>query len=387
MNRTWLLIFLVIFACSNPESSPEKSHQNVQDERFKAQLAQKDKELALQKEELEILKNKLEKDDEIPLSALYKQVKSSVFTIYTSNEIGIAQGTAFTISSDGLALSNYHVFEKASEAIAINEYDQKFMITEIIDFDQELDYVLFRLGATSQMPYVPIASQGANIGDECFTVGNPKGLTQTLSNGIISSYRQQSQLLQITSEITNGSSGGPLFNKRGEVIGITSGGLGEANLNFAVNIASIPLGSYLLENRHSENNGNGLANNKAKNSRDLILSYYEVLFNKEWHLLEAKYAQEMKRYFSEFNINRHEAIKASQVYYEKFEVKSVDFDIRWDSFKVTPLKQGTKVEFLMDYSIERQDKSKPSSFLLEMIIEFNDDGKIYSIYENILRKV
>lgn len=79
------------------------------------------------------------------------------------------------------------------------------------------------------------------VGEECFTIGNPKGLNQTLSKGIVSGYRDFNKLIQTTTEITHGSSGGPLFNKKGEVIGITTSGLGEANLNFAINIKEIPL--------------------------------------------------------------------------------------------------------------------------------------------------
>lgn len=77
-----------------------------------------------------------------------------------------------------------------------------------------------------------------------FAIGNPKGLESTLSTGIVSSIRSSDHLIQTTAEITHGSSGGPLFNMKGEVIGITSAGLGEANLNFAVDIRSLNLSGY-----------------------------------------------------------------------------------------------------------------------------------------------
>lgn len=87
-----------------------------------------------------------------------------------------------------------------------------------------------------------------NIGEESFTVGNPQGLTQTLSKGIISGFRENRKYIQTTTEITYGSSGAPLFNRNGEVIGITTGGFGEANLNYAINIKEVPLSNLTNEN-------------------------------------------------------------------------------------------------------------------------------------------
>jgi len=64
-------------------------------------------------------------------------------------------------------------------------------------------------------------------------------LSQTLSTGIISGFREDGNLIQTTAEITYGSSGGALFNKRGEVIGMTTSGFGNASLNFAINIKNV----------------------------------------------------------------------------------------------------------------------------------------------------
>ena len=79
------------------------------------------------------------------------------------------------------------------------------------------------------------------IGEDVFSIGNPRGLESTLSKGIVSAIRANNSLIQMTTEITHGSSGGPLLNMKGEVVGITSAGLGEANLNFAVNINALQL--------------------------------------------------------------------------------------------------------------------------------------------------
>lgn len=86
-----------------------------------------------------------------------------------------------------------------------------------------------------------------NVGEDVFAIGNPKGLEHTLSKGIVSSYRENNTMIQTTTEITHGSSGGPLFNMQGEVIGITTSGVGEANLNFAMNIQILDLIEFTQE--------------------------------------------------------------------------------------------------------------------------------------------
>ena len=83
------------------------------------------------------------------------------------------------------------------------------------------------------------------IGEGVFAIGNPEGLEQTLSNGIISSYREDKTYIQTNTAITHGSSGGPLFNMKGEVIGIISLGKQEGSLFFALSILKIPYSSCI----------------------------------------------------------------------------------------------------------------------------------------------
>src|SRR5262249_3421737 len=87
------------------------------------------------------------------------------------------------------------------------------------------------------------------IGDEVYVVGNPEGLEGTFSQGIISSLRGN-DYIQITAPISHGSSGGPVLNKNGEVIGVAVGLIEEGqNLNFAIPVSKL---TQLL-NRKSDN--------------------------------------------------------------------------------------------------------------------------------------
>ncbi|MBT6836728.1 MAG: trypsin-like serine protease, partial [Bacteroidetes bacterium] len=120
----------------------------------------------------------------------------------------------------------------------------------IIEADKEYDYIIFKIKSPKNyvFDYVKYSEQVLNIGENVFAIGNPLGLEKTLSKGIISGYRgDDNELIQTDTDVTHGSSGGPLFNMRGEVLGITSMVLksGGANLNFAISIELLDLERFL----------------------------------------------------------------------------------------------------------------------------------------------
>ena len=179
------------------------------------------------------------------LSSLYEKYKKSVFVIYTYDGKNSYQGTGFFISKEGTAISNYHVFKGTTKGLEVikTHNNNEFKIIDVLKYDEKLDYIIFNVNIQNDFNCqpIPISSEKSIIGEDVFAIGNPLGLENTLSKGIISGYRENNNYIQTTTEITNGSSGGPLMNMRGEVVGITTSGFGEANLNFAVNINSIPL--------------------------------------------------------------------------------------------------------------------------------------------------
>jgi endonuclease G len=178
------------------------------------------------------------------LQELFKKYKPAVFIINTYNGVENFQGSGFFISPNGIGISNYHVFkgtQKGLERIKL-ESGEEFKISEIIEANEEYDYIIFKVGSYASKNYFRIAPVLSEVGEDVFSIGNPKGLEHTLSRGIISGYRgENKKIIQTTTEITHGSSGGPLINMKGEVIGITTSGFGEANLNFAINMNAILL--------------------------------------------------------------------------------------------------------------------------------------------------
>ncbi|MDG1037234.1 MAG: trypsin-like peptidase domain-containing protein [Crocinitomicaceae bacterium] len=378
-----LSIFSIISCNQQPNNELEQSEKRHQEELHQKQteLELKEKELQLKEKELQLLEQSIENEPE-ELKDIYNNVKSSVYLVYTKNEEGFSQGSAFMVSSNGIAVSNYHVFKNASGAILYNELEQEFLITEVLDLNEEEDFIVFRVGeGTTNLPFVKLSRSMPDIGEECFAVGNPKGLTQTLSTGIISSFRDNKRLLQTTTEITNGSSGGPLFNRKGEAIGITTSGIGEANLNFAINIESLELEKFI--NQNSIGTSTKITENEIKS---IIESYYQVLDKGEYNKLNSYYRDNLKRFYSKYNISKSEAITDAMNYDEKYKITDKNTNIKWSSLEFRQDNLGGQVvNFIMDYTITRKEKNKPTSFVLYITMGVDENRKIYSVYENILK--
>jgi serine protease Do len=187
------------------------------------------------------------------LSEMYEKNKNAVFLIAVpQTEEMYAQGTGFFISSSGIGVSNFHVFEDGDKENAIIKTadNHQYRLKSILKSDKELDFIVFEVeNDHNDFPYLVIANTKTGVGEDVFAIGNPRGLEHTLSRGIVSSYRENETMIQTTTEITHGSSGGPLFNMKGEVIGITTSGVGEANLNFAMNLQKLGIVD-LLENQN-----------------------------------------------------------------------------------------------------------------------------------------
>lgn len=180
------------------------------------------------------------------LSKLFDKNRKFVVLIYTQDNEATKQGSGFIVSSNGVCVSNYHVFEGTSLGLEqIKLYDGSiYKISEVLEKSKKNDYIIFKLKNYKNTSSLKVAADSPAIGSNVFAIGNPEGLEHTLSNGIISQYRDENKFIQTTTEITHGSSGGPLFNSKGEVIGITTAGLAEANLNFCINIQILNLKRY-----------------------------------------------------------------------------------------------------------------------------------------------
>jgi len=145
-------------------------------------------------------------------------------------------GSGFLISPDGLALTNNHVVEGAV-AISVKLDDGRQFDAEVLGRDPLTDVAVIKLkGKVGKLPALALGDSDAlRVGDWVMAIGNPFGLASTVSAGIISAKAREigagpyDDFLQTDAAINPGNSGGPLFNLKGEVIGINTAIVGGAN--------------------------------------------------------------------------------------------------------------------------------------------------------------
>lgn len=168
--------------------------------------------------------------------------KKAVVTIHINDRDGkqIATGSGFIIEPNGIIATNYHVISsllKDQDArIAIKMENGEFTKAErLISFDESNDVALIKVEGKG-LPSLPLAQDyKPKQGEDIVVIGSPFGLETTVSDGIISSIRGEDEFLQITAPISPGSSGSPVFNLNGDVIGIATLLIqGGQNLNFAI---------------------------------------------------------------------------------------------------------------------------------------------------------
>ena len=139
-----------------------------------------------------------------------------------------AVGSGFVIDPEGLVVTNNHVIEDADEIEVVFD-DGTRIPAELKGTDAKTDLALLEIKGDSPFPFVKFGdSEEARVGDWVVAIGNPFGLGGTTTKGIISARGRDirsgplDDFIQIDAAINRGNSGGPLFNMRGEVIGINS---------------------------------------------------------------------------------------------------------------------------------------------------------------------
>jgi len=188
---------------------------------------------------------------------LVEKVRPSVVNIYTS-ALGVTQqgrqqfnpfddfdlygvppdrvtqalGTGFVISLDGYILTNNHVIDRASR-IKVRFFDEREATAELVGSDPNTDIALIKIEPIKDLVALPLSdSSHLRVGDWVVAIGNPLGLTNTVTAGIVSARGRTNvplggkisymDFIQTDASINPGNSGGPLINLRGEVVGINT---------------------------------------------------------------------------------------------------------------------------------------------------------------------
>jgi len=170
-----------------------------------------------------------------------RQYAGSVVTILTEDAYhqSLALGSGFLVGN-GKVVTNYHVVEGAKYATVVTASGGKYPIDGA--FAHSALHDLAVLSAPGLNGSVILSSDSTQVGERIYAIGSPEGLSNSLSEGIVSGKRTMNgaRLIQITAAISPGSSGGPVINERGSVIGVAVGAISSGqNLNFAIPVAMI----------------------------------------------------------------------------------------------------------------------------------------------------
>jgi S1-C subfamily serine protease len=170
---------------------------------------------------------------------IFRRARASVVLLRMQDSHGqpVSLGSGFFIDKDVVA-TNFHVIDQAAGGYAKSIGDPtKLNIKGTLGIDVLHDLALLEIDSSVSSP-LPVATKlSANVGDTVYAIGNPQGLEGTFSQGIVSSVRTfgSDRILQITAPISPGSSGGPVLDQTGTVVGVSFASIEKGqNLNFAI---------------------------------------------------------------------------------------------------------------------------------------------------------
>ena len=182
----------------------------------------------------------------LDIPAISREANGSIVSIVMSDKDGhpIAQGSGFLISKDGQVVTNYHVIKNGSSAVIKFPDGAFFVVDGVLASNKDRDVAIIKAHGNDFRALTLGDSDRLQVGEEVVAIGSPLSLESTVSNGIVSAIRtvedEGGKFLQITVPISPGSSGGPLFNMSGKVVGITTSHIkGGENLNFAIPINDV----------------------------------------------------------------------------------------------------------------------------------------------------
>ena len=175
------------------------------------------------------------------ITTLASVIRPAVVTVINYNYKGKPEsmGSGFFINKRGHLITNYHVYngKKRGEIKTID--GKTYPITSIISQNPEMDLVKLKVAIPAkEIKYIRVSRNPPSVAEKIMVVGSPLGLEQTVSDGILSAKRNINKfgiVYQITAPISPGSSGSPVVNMNGQVIGVVSfQAIQGQNLNFAI---------------------------------------------------------------------------------------------------------------------------------------------------------
>jgi len=220
-------------------------------------------------------------------SNIYSKYVKSVFLIYNKNSKTIGAGSL--IDSDGFIITNLHVVEGAKFVEVIQKPEGNKQLNdaprysaEVLFINKKNDLALIKAtGLPRSISIVPLGYlRDVNVGEEVHAIGHPQGLFWSYTKGVVSQIRNnykwsydkkgtyEATVIQTQTPISQGNSGGPLFNNDGKLVGINTLGAAQGqNLNFSVAVDEV---KDLIKNRSQFNNKDNITSKPEQKSQNPI---------------------------------------------------------------------------------------------------------------------
>ncbi len=175
---------------------------------------------------------------ELSAKDIVQRYKPAIVRVENDYGTGVKVGTGFILSEEGWIATNLHVIAGNGKLRVILSNGTILPVVRVIAIDEKRDLAIIKVERKTPLPTVLLGdSDKVSPGDSVIAIGNPLNLDFTVSDGLISSVREDEgdTVLQISAPISQGSSGGPLFNNYGQVIGVAKSIFSQGqNLNFGV---------------------------------------------------------------------------------------------------------------------------------------------------------
>lgn len=175
------------------------------------------------------------------IADLVERIEPAVILLRVKGTEGDCLGSGFVVNPNGIAVTNYHVVEGATDCVAtfVDGHEEK--VNGCLFHDKDLDIAIIQLDHQRTYASITLATELPRKGEMTLAFGAPNGLEFTTTQGIVSAIREEGRtLIQTSTPISSGNSGGPLVDSAGKVVGVNTFTLKSGqNLNFAVSALEV----------------------------------------------------------------------------------------------------------------------------------------------------
>lgn len=170
--------------------------------------------------------------------AIYEEINPAIVSVDSQLSDGLSCGTGCIIDKSGVILTSAHVVDVGNSVVVTTNNGQNYTAKVIKRFGENKDIALLKINTAHNLKTVKLGnSEKVKVGEKVLAIGNPFGFSGTLTQGIVSRIDYAKNRIQTDAAINPGSSGGPLLNEKGEIIGIN-----QAIYNPDNNISNIGIG-------------------------------------------------------------------------------------------------------------------------------------------------